>query len=179
MKEPTFGKKYTFYNTSTAINFQAVTSRSKFQTVNVELASKNQDGIVDWDKTKISLQLSEVDLYKVFYCISNNKLLCFESKFHGQSKNKSISLVENGAGACKIQVKEKGSVLYFDLSPGQWFYGKLLIAEQLLGHNLSLDDAKMLMYIPDKITNEKTTFEASPLGQSLNEIKAMLLNLEK
>ena len=177
MNKPIFGKKYTFYNKSTAINFQAVTSRSKFASVNVELAPKNFDGTVEWDKSKISLQLSEVDIYKVFYCITNDKLLRFESKFHGQNNNKSISLVENGAGACTIELKDKGNTLYFNLSPGQWFYGKLLISEQLLGHSLSLDDAKMLMYNPDKIANEQKAFEQSQLGQSLKDIKAILLNL--
>ena len=170
----TFGKKYTFYNTKVAINFQAVTSRSSFNTINVEMAPKMPDGSVNWKTGKLSLQLSEVDAFKVFYCIINNKLLRYESLYHGEKNNKSVSFVENGQGGCNIKLSAKGSVLFFDLSPGQWFYGKLLLTEQILGLPVTIDDAKKLMFAQAEPEPVSIPFDETPLGASLNEIKALL-----
>mgnify|MGYP003385213219 CR=1 FL=1 len=148
MTKPDFGKKYTFYNAKVAINFQAVTSLGHFNTINIEMANKNSSGEVDWNKTKISLQLSEVDAFKVFYCIIHNKLLRYESKFHGKDKRKSISFQENTKGGCTITLKDYGRTLYYTVSLGEWFYGKLLLTEQILGLPISFEDTKKLMTIP-------------------------------
>ncbi|MFT5852130.1 MAG: hypothetical protein ACI87J_002106 [Colwellia sp.] len=143
-----FGKKYTFYNTKVAINFQAVISQGQFNTINIEMASKDKAGNVDWQNTKISLQLSETDAFKIFYCIINNKPLRYQSKFHGEKNRKSISFEENTEGGCKITVKDNGHTLYYTVSLGEWFYGKLLLTEQLLGLPISFEDTKKLMAIP-------------------------------
>jgi hypothetical protein len=155
MNSTAFGKKYTFYNSKVAINFQAVVSKSQFNTINVEMANKLPSGQVDWKSSKLALQLSEIDAFKVFYCIANSKPLRYESKFHGENKNKSISFVEDGKGGCSIKLSDNGTVLFFDLSPGQWFYAKLLITEQILGLPISIDDAKKLMYIPENTPQHK------------------------
>jgi hypothetical protein len=175
MSNPTFGKKYVFYNSKVAINFQAVTSKGLFNTINVEMASKLADGSVNWSNSKLSLQLSEVDAYKVFYCIINNKPLRYESKFHGANNNKSITFVEDDTGGCNIQLKDKGAVMFFDLSSGQWFYAKLLLSEQILGSPVSLEDAKKLMYIPNDPALDKANFDSSPIGTYLADIKALLI----
>lgn len=131
-----------------AICFQAVTSLSHFNTINIEMATIDNGGNVDWQNTKISLQLSETDAFKIFYCIINNKLLRYQSKFHGAQKRKSISFEENIEGGCKITLKNTGKTLYYTVSLGEWFYGKLLLTEQLLGLPISFEDTKKLMTIP-------------------------------
>jgi hypothetical protein len=177
MTSTTFGKKYTFYNAKVAINFQAVVSKSHFNTINVEMTTKNAEGQVDWKKNKISLQLSEVDAFKVFYCIINDQKLRYESKFHGSENRKSIQFIENDTGGCNIQLKDNGNVLFFELSPGQWFYAKLLLTEQLLGLPVSIEDTKKLMYTPTNPDKEKAIFESTPLGESLADIKTLLSDL--
>jgi hypothetical protein len=176
--KPIFGKKYTFYNAKVAINFQAVTSKAEFDTINVEMAHKKGDGSVDWKGAKTSLQLSEVDAFKVMFCIINNKLLRVISKYHGEDKTKSISFIEDGKGGCKIELKDKGNPIFFDLSPGQWFYGKLLLTEQILGKPVSLEDTKKLMYIPPDLIGDQESFNRSPLGEALSNIAVSLSKLE-
>jgi hypothetical protein len=177
MTKTVFGKKYTFYNAKIAVNFQAVLSRNGFETINVEMAHKKPDDSVDWQNSKTSLQLSEVDAFKVMYCILNNKRLCVQSKYHGEANKKSISFEENTKGGCKIELKDSGKLIFFDLSPGQWFYGKLLLTEQVLGKPVSLEDTKKLMYIPINEEEENDIFNSTPLGQSLNQIKETLSEL--
>ncbi len=143
-----FGKKYTFYNDKYAINFQAVTSRSKFATLNVEVTSL-MNGTPNW-KEKTTLQLSEHDLYALFYLLANNKPLKYSSKFHGDENNKSIKFEEEPSGECTITLSKAGKVSFFKCSPGRMFYAKLLIAEQLLGHPLSLSEARELLPRPVK-----------------------------
>ena len=97
-----FGKKYTFYRPDYVINFQAVVSLKGFSTVNIEIAPCINKA-AQWDQ-KITLQLSEQDLYKY-----------------------------------------EGKVFYFKCSVGEWFYGQLLMLEQLLGHPLSLTEARSII----------------------------------
>lgn len=137
-----FGKKYTFYRLDYVINFQAVVSKKGFNTVNVEIAPC-LNKVAQW-KQKISLQLSEQDLYKYFYTYSHAKYFIYESKYHGADKNKSIRFVESEAG-CNISVSDKGKQLYFSCSVGEWFYAQMLLIEQLLSHPLSLSEASELL----------------------------------
>lgn len=146
-EKPTFGKKYTFFSKTHAINFQAVVSRQGLKTINIEVAPRfaGQQHGADWNK-KITLQLSEVDLYKYFYCLTHKRLFVYESKFHGSNRNKSISFKESQSG-CNISVAEKGNTLHFSCSTGEWFYAQVLMLEQLLGHPLSLSEAQQLMLV--------------------------------
>jgi len=142
-----FGKKYTFFKPDYCINFQAVVSTKKFATVNVEIAPV-YNNTANWDQ-KISLQLSEKDLYVVFTKLTQKAPLKYESKFHGPKKNKSISFDENlQTQGCTITLKEAGNVTYFECGCGEWFYGKLLMMEQLLGHGLSMEEAGQLLPAP-------------------------------
>ena len=154
MQNPTFGKKYTFYRPDYVINFQAVVSQKSFNTVNVEIAPCNNK-VAEWDK-KIALQLSEVDLFKYFYTLSHGFLFKYESKFHGADRNKSISF-EESANGCKVSVSDKGKMLHFSCSVGEWFYGQMLILEQLLSRTLSLEEAKTLITVTKKDKKSKNT----------------------
>ena len=137
-----FGKKYTFYRPDYVINFQAVVSLKGFSTVNVEIAPCVNKA-AQWDQ-KITLQLSEQDLYKYFYTFSHQRLFVYESKYHGTNRKKSIKFIEE-EGGCTISVSNEGKVFYFKCSVGEWFYGQLLMLEQLLGHALSLSEARSII----------------------------------
>ena len=141
-----FGKKYAFYNDKYAICFQAVVSRSKFSTINIDIAPLLNRS-PNWNE-KTTLQLSEQDLYALFYLIANNKPLKYSSKFHGEEKNKSFKFEEDSSGECTITLSKAGKVSFFKCSPGRMFYAKLLIVEQLLGHPLSLSEARDLLPKP-------------------------------
>lgn len=138
----TFGKKHTFLRDNYAVNFQAVTARNGYQTVNVEIAPAFSQR-ADWSK-KISLQLSEKDMFSCFYKTSHKKLLKYESKYHGDNNNKSISFEETLDG-CNITLRNAGKTMYFLCSFGEWFYGKKLILEQLLNHPLCFSEAERIM----------------------------------
>lgn len=144
---PKFGKKYTFFRPNYAINFQAVVSKKGFGTINVEIAPALKTG-ADWDK-KITLQLSEVDLFKYFYTFSHQVFFTYESKHHGPDKNKSIRFEEDLSG-CTITLSDAGNVVFFKCSVGEWFYAQLLMLEKLLNHPLSVSEARELMIIQKK-----------------------------
>lgn len=145
--EPQFGKKYTFYREKFVINFQAVISQKKFNTVNIEIAPVNNKKAA-WDN-KITLQLSEVDLYKFFYTVSHGVVFKYQSKFHGTDNNKSILFNESAEG-CNITVSEKGKTMHFMCTVGEWFYCQMLMLEQFLCHPLSLSEAKSLLLTDKK-----------------------------
>ncbi len=147
MQSSTFGRKYTFYRPEYVINFQAVVSQKSFNTVNIEIAPC-VDKAAQWDK-KITLQLSEVDLFKYFYTLSHGFLFKYESRYHGAERNKSISFSESSSG-CKVSVSDKGKMFHFTCSVGEWFYGQMLILEQLLSRPLSLEEAKTLITVTKK-----------------------------
>jgi hypothetical protein len=142
-EQPAFGKKYCFYRPTFAINFQAVSTKQGFSTINIEIAPKSGDAI-NW-KDKISVQLSEKDLYGCFYFISNNKPIKFESKFHGPSRKKSVEINEEVDGKCTVKLLDGGNCSYFNCTTYEWFYAKMLILEQFLGHGLSIAEAKSLL----------------------------------
>jgi hypothetical protein len=147
--QSTFGKKYNFYRKNKfTINFQTVLSQNAFNTLNVEIAPINNDK-VGW-KDKISLQLSESDLFKVFWLIQHNKPIVFESKYHGSSNNKSVKFVENDEGGCQVGLNDGAAKksYFFTCSAGEWYYAKLLFCEQMLGHGLSMSEAKLLLPKP-------------------------------
>lgn len=147
-----FGKKYTFYSRTHAVNFQAVKSQSNFSTVNIEITNLAA-GKPQWN-AKTTLQLSEIDLYKCFFQISNNRPVKLKSEHHGPNRNKSITLVESDGG-CKVNLVNKGEASFFQCSQGQWFYAKLLIVEQLLGHGLSMAEAHNLLPVMKETQQKK------------------------
>ncbi|MEJ6534084.1 MULTISPECIES: hypothetical protein [Pseudoalteromonas] len=144
MSNSPFGKKYTFFRQQYAINFQAVTSQKGLNTINVEIAPvQNKEAM--WAE-KISLQLSDVDLFKYFYTFSHGLYYTYESKYHGKDRNKSIRFNESKDG-CNITLSDAGKVLHFNCSIGEWFYAQLLLLEQMLGHPLSVTEAKELILL--------------------------------
>lgn len=154
---PSFGKKYTFFRSQYAINFQAVISKKAFNTVNIEIAPVVNKNAV-W-ASKITLQLSEVDLFKFFYTISHELLFIYESKYHGKNNNKSIRFVESVDG-CNITLSDHGNVMHFKCSIGEWFYAQMLMLEQLLNHSLSIDEAKSLLVVKKSV---KTNAQQGPV----------------
>ena len=144
MSNGQFGKKYTFFRQQYAINFQAVTSQKGLKTINIEIAPVQNKAAL-WNE-KISLQLSDVDLFKYFYTFSHGIYFTYESKYHGQAHNKSIRFNETDAG-CNITLSDAGRVLHFQCSVGEWFYAQLLLQEQMLDHPLSVSEAKELILL--------------------------------
>ncbi|MDI4652624.1 MULTISPECIES: hypothetical protein [Pseudoalteromonas] len=144
MSNAQFGKKFTFFRPQFAINFQAVTSQKGLNTINIEIAPVDNKE-ARW-RDKISLQLSDVDLFKYFYTFSHGIYYTYESKYHGKDRNKSIRFNEHNKG-CNISLSDAGRVLHFNCSVGEWFYAQLLLLEQMLGHPLSVTEARELILL--------------------------------
>lgn len=143
--KPEFGKKYAFYNAGYVINFEAVLTKQRFSTVNVEIAPLREGGKGGYWAKKITLQLSEKDLYAIFFCLNKKRKITYESKYHGNQKNKSITFVEKDGGSCDIKLGDAGKYMQFNCSPMQWFYAKMLIVERILGGPLSMAEAGELL----------------------------------
>jgi len=141
-----FGKKYNFYRKGQfTVNFQAVRSQKMFNTLNIEIA-EIKNNLPNW-KEKISFQLSELDLFSVFFKIQHEENIEYTAKYHGEKNNKSLKISEVLNSGCKIELSD-GSArknYYFTCSPGEWYYAKLLICEQMLGHGLSMSESKALL----------------------------------
>ncbi|MCW7550127.1 hypothetical protein OO184_19870 [Photorhabdus sp. APURE] len=148
-----FGKQIKFYSDRlrgdkrTALDVQFVKSagNDSFLTVNFTIAPFNeQNSSVIWDE-KVIIQLSR---YELTQCCAVLFGLVKElrANFHGEGKNKGLTIIHNGPSGCGINISDSGRVMTHMINHQQRIeLGAFMLNRQSQAWDMSVSDVLAIL----------------------------------
>ncbi len=141
----------------TALNVQYVETKGKTLSVNVEMAIIPVNSTkADWDH-KVVVQLSIHELADVCSTLFGLKREV-RANYHGDNRNKGITVINNGSKGASIQLSEAGSVMQHLLSHQQRVeLGVFIIRRLAMAWQISVSDT--LAILRQSVVLERQSFE--------------------
>ncbi|MEQ5274639.1 hypothetical protein [Proteus terrae] len=139
MSEQEYGETLKFFadwqkieKKRSCLNFQKVVSRSGVPTLNIEIAPLEKDGTARWgQKLTIQLSLKELTQLSALVLLSKKYIDNFEARYHGDSRNKGLSVFDNGKSGMILQISEAGQMLEHGIDQYQRLELAVFIIQQL------------------------------------------------
>lgn len=138
-----FGDRQRDEKKCTALNVQYTQTPKQLMTVNVEMA-KMINAAADWSN-KIYLQLSQYELMHLCELLFGLRKTA-EFKYHGGSKNKGLTVHNNGSQGVMLVISEAGTQLHHLLNHDQRIeLGVFVIRRLALSWQVSVSDVLAIL----------------------------------